>query len=384
MNKIGKLLACILCVTTLAGCWDRTEINDLAFVIATGLDKEGENRFRASVQVPLPSAMGGPNGGGGGTSGSEPYYVDSGFGRNVREADDDLQKRMSRQLLFSHRRIFIFGEEMAASGIEQTLNSILEHPESRLSTYLLIAKGDALDILMATPHFEELPSEAVREMVKTTLNIDTRNIINDLSLPGKDPVIPVVETVKTKNKGNDEREEIQINSTAIMKDDKLVFFTNEEETNGIYWLLQKMKRKKETIAVDKNSELNIEILDYKITPTYKEAHGLPEFTVKLHVEGILLQNEARLDLEDLEIYKMATNKFESHIKNEIEAIISHAKSEGVDPYGLGYSVYKKSNRFWEKQLSTQWRELLPNIKVNVDVEADIVRINNKGIKVREV
>lgn len=111
MNKIGKLLACILCVTTLAGCWDRTEINDLAFVIATGLDKEGENRFRASVQVPLPSAMGGPNGGGGGTSGSEPYYVDSGFGRNVREADDDLQKECQDSFYFHIEESLFLGRK---------------------------------------------------------------------------------------------------------------------------------------------------------------------------------------------------------------------------------------------------------------------------------
>lgn len=383
MKKSCFIIILFICGSLLSGCWDRTEVNDLAFVIATGFDKLGENDFRISAQTPLPSAMGGPSGGGGGTSGNSPFYVDSGKGRNIREADDDLQKRVSRELFLAHRRVFIFGEEVASGGIERSLNYILEHPESRLSTFLLIAKGEALDILTASPHFEQLPSEAVRELAKTNLNIDTRDVINDLHLPGKDPIIPVVKTVNTQNKGNDERKEVQLDSIGIMKDDTLKFFTNEDETSGIYWLHNKMRQKKITVAIDKESELNLIIRDYKLKPSYQVNNHIPEFTIGLFVNGTLLQNEAMLDLEDEKVYKMATTKFADQIRKQVEGVIDHAKSEGIDPYGLGWFVYKTDNILWEKHLAKKWRDILPNLKIHIDVNAEITRVNNKGIKIRE-
>lgn len=377
-----KPLILFICVLLLNGCWDRTEVNDLAFVIATGFDKMAENEFRAAVQTPLPSAMGGPSGGGGGTSGDSPYYVDSATGRNIREADDNLQKRVSRELFLAHRRVFIFGEKLASGGIKRSLDYILEHPESRLSTFILIAEGEALDIMTASPHFEQLPSEAVREMAKSTLNVDTRDIINDLDLPGKDPIIPIVKTVKTQNKGNDKKEEIQIDRIGIMKDDALAFITSEEEARGVFWLHNKMERKKITVPIDKDSELNLSIRDSKIKPSYKVKNHMPEFTLHLNVDGLLLQNEARLNLEEKDIYKMATNKFAEQVRKEVAAIINHAKAEGIDPYGLGCYVYRTDNVLWEKHLADKWRELLPDLKVEVDVKTEIVRVNNKGIKIR--
>lgn len=41
----------------LTGCWDRREINDVAFVLAGGADKEGDN-ILISVLIPLPRRAG--------------------------------------------------------------------------------------------------------------------------------------------------------------------------------------------------------------------------------------------------------------------------------------------------------------------------------------
>jgi len=90
-----------------------------------------------------------------------------------------------------------------------------------------------------------------------------------------------------------------------------------------------------------------------------------------------------LDLEDEEVYKMATTKFADQIRKQVEGVIDHAKSEGIDPYGLGWFVYKTDNILWEKHLAKKWRDILPNLKIHIDVNAEITRVNNKGIKIRE-
>lgn len=52
------LLICIL----LTGCWDRTEINDIAFVVSSAIDKK-KDQYRVAMQIPLVGQLGGQTGG---------------------------------------------------------------------------------------------------------------------------------------------------------------------------------------------------------------------------------------------------------------------------------------------------------------------------------
>ena len=59
------------------------------------------------------------------------------------------------------------------------------------------------------------------------------------------------------------------------------------------------------------------------------------------------------------------------IKDQIEAILTHSKSEGIDVYGLGWYLYRHENRLWKNKWENRWDELLKNVKVKVLVNAYI-------------
>src|SRR5213080_791664 len=180
------LLFCLPIMLT--GCWDRTEINDLAIVVATAQDKAGKENYRVTVQAPLPSSLGGPgsSGGGGGTSGEGPFLVAQGTGKNLNQGVQDIQSRLSRKLYFPHRRVLIIGEELAKRGITESLNAILIEPQSRLTTFLLISKGEGLKMLTAQPRMEQFSAEAIREMAKARMDVTVRDALLDLERPGKE------------------------------------------------------------------------------------------------------------------------------------------------------------------------------------------------------
>lgn len=66
MKSVLLLLG--ICGTTpfLSGCWDRTEITDLAIVTAASIDKKDNNQIELSVQVFIPSSISSGGGGQGG------------------------------------------------------------------------------------------------------------------------------------------------------------------------------------------------------------------------------------------------------------------------------------------------------------------------------
>jgi Ger(x)C family germination protein len=379
--KRGILLVFIFCqIVILTGCWDRTEINDLAFVMATGIDKGEKNKYRFSVQIPLPSSMGGSgsSGGGGGTSGEGPFVVLQGTGGNVRQGMEDIQTRLSRKLYFAHRRVTIVGEDLAREGIIPAMNAILIQPQSRVSTFVLIAKGDAVKLLTAQPRMEQFSGEAIREMAKSSIGQTVKDVLLDSNRPGKDTIIPVIEPTGTIEKEKDGKE-ILMSNFAVFKGDKLRFITSRQEAIGIMWLLEQMTKKTLTFSVSKDQEMTVQIIDNHLKPNMKVVNGNPAFSLKLRVTGILLENEPNLRIEDPDTYHLIIRKMENEIKSQVNSVLEHAHSVGADIFGFGWYLYKHHHKAWQNKWKDGWETQLPELKVDLSVDADIQRTTNSGL-----
>lgn len=379
MGKFRLLLLGICLVPILSGCWDRTEINDLAFVVATGVDKGANHQYRFSVQVPLPSSLGGAgsSGGGGGTSGEGPFLVAQGTGGNLREGIEDIQTRLSRRLYFSHRRVMVVGETLAKEGIMETLNSVFIQPQSRLSTFLIISKGDAVSMLQAQPRMEQFSGEAIREMAKAGINMTVMDALQDISRQGKEAIVPLIENTGTIKKDKNGKE-VRMGSFAVFKGDKLSYTTNMNESEGIMWLLEKMKKKSFSFPIDKDKEMTVQIIDNQVNSNLKISDKKPEFTLSVRVTGTLLENEPNLRIEDPNTYHMIIEKMEQEIKRHILTVLDHAHSQGADIYGFGWNLYKYHNQKWDRYWKNDWETTLRSLKVNINVDADIQRTTNSG------
>lgn len=379
MKKASILIMTLFLLIPLTGCWDRTEINDLAFVVATGVDKGPKQQYRFTVQIPLPSSLGGTgsSGGGGGTSGEGPFLVATGTGRNIREGVEDIQARLSRNLYFAHRRVLIIGEDQAKEGIREILNSVFIQPQSRLSTFLTVSKGEAVKMLKAQPRMEQSSAEAIREMAKAGANLTVMDVLQNLDRQGKSLIIPMVEPTGTLKKESDGKE-ILMESFAVFKADKLSFFTSKKESQGILWLLERMKKKSYSFSVLKNKEMTVHINENSVHPNLKIVNGNPEFAVSVRVTGYLLDNEPNLRIEDPATYNKIIDNMEKKIKNDIHSILDHAHTQGIDIYGFGWFLFKRHHQKWEHEWKQNWKSMLPSLKVTVKVDADIQRTTNTG------
>jgi Ger(x)C family germination protein len=379
MKKTVLLIILMSMSLLLAGCWDRTEINDMAIVVATGIDKGDKQNYRYSVQVPLPSSLGGPgsSGGGGGTSGEGPFIVAQGSGGNFEQGINWIQSRLSRKLYFSHRRVLVIGESLAKEGIKGTLNAIFMQPESRLSTFLLVSKGDALTLLETQPRMEQFSGEALREMAKNSINSTVLDILQDLERPGKEVILPLAEKTGLIPKRKNQKE-VEVSSFALFKDDQLRFITNPTESKGILWILEKMNKKSLTFPVSPGKEMTVKIIENHIKQDFFMEGTAPVFDLTIRAEGILLENESDLKLEDPKTYQLVIGKMKKEIKREVNSILVHAHSQSIDFKGFGWDLYKLQQQLWVDQFENKWDLVLPSLRVNVKVSADIQRTTNTG------
>jgi Ger(x)C family germination protein len=384
MKKSGLLIIFFSLPLLLTGCWDRTEINDMAIVVATGIDKGDNNNYRFTVQVPLPSSLGGPgsSGGGGGTNGEGPFIVAQGSGKNFEQGINWIQSRLSRKLYFSHRRVLVIGENLAKEGIKGTLNAIFVQPQSRLSTFLLISKGDALNLLETQPRMEQFSGEALREMANNSINTTVLDVLQDLERPGKEVILPLAEKTGLISKEKNQNE-VEVSSFALFKGDQLRFITNQTESLGVLWLLGKMNRKTFTFSISDGKEITVKIIEDHIKRDFHMEGSAPVFDLRISAEGTLLENESNLKLEDPETYQLVINKMKKEINKEVTSVLGHAHSQAVDLYGFGWYLYKLQQQLWVERFGEKWDMILPSLQVNVKVDADIQRMTNTGYVEKE-
>ncbi|MGI5823872.1 MAG: hypothetical protein ACOX6Z_08020, partial [Dethiobacteria bacterium] len=116
--EIVLILAFILVFILLSGsgCWDKTEIEDLAILTAWGVDREENGDILASAVIVKPFAVAGQTGEGSAPP-ERPFWLASSSGRNMLEAMCNFATFSPRFIFCAHSRFVIFGEETARQGV---------------------------------------------------------------------------------------------------------------------------------------------------------------------------------------------------------------------------------------------------------------------------
>lgn len=98
------ILLLSLCSFFLAGCWDRTELNEQAIWLATGWDIDEEGEIEISGQIIIPAKIQMKEGG----SGEDTFFVVSSKGDNVGDILDDIQKKTTKKSLLRSKACHYF------------------------------------------------------------------------------------------------------------------------------------------------------------------------------------------------------------------------------------------------------------------------------------
>jgi Ger(x)C family germination protein len=370
-----KKIWIIFCASTfiLGGCWDRQEINDVAFVVGTAVDK-AEQGYRVSWQIALPGQMGGPSGGGGGTSGEKKWYIDAVTDKTVNTAVEKIQRSVSRRLNFSHRRIVVIGEEVAKEGVTSILDVFIRAPLNRLTAFPIVAKGEGQDLLSVEAPIEQFPAEMVRELVQMNMSEseNLRTFIYKVLTEGIDPIAIVLKKDHTNpGKGEDKKTLMEVAGLAIFKYDKLVGILEGEKALGL--LIAMGRAKSPAILVEGDDEINefsvqLQEIQVKMKTVIKKSE--PSVSLIVRAKGNIYEDNSKhgltTDQDVRERERMLNEKLAKIIKDGVSSI---QKME-ADSLGIGATIYRKNPQFWN-QIRNDWPQHYSKMKISVKVDTYI-------------
>lgn len=355
----------------LTGCWDRREVNDTAIVSGMAVDKTEDGNYRLAVQFPLAGQLGGPGGGGGGTSGAKSWYLDSASGSSLKEADANLQRSLSRQLYYAHRRVLIFGEQLAREGISSHLDITIRTSQNRLSAMVVFAKGEAIDVLNANTVMEQQPSEMLRELTINSIREPRtiKHLVNKLVTEGLDVAAPYFAATETQGgQKAKSKPRISVEGLAVFKGDRLVGFLKGENATGVLWAMNQAKRPSLSVkSPEGNGRITIQFSETsrELVPVVNGDEI--SMKIKLRGTGIVYENQSGYKASSDNLSAVSTLATEK-LKNQVQKSIKVIQGYKSDVCGFGDTLHRKKPKVW-KQVRENWYDLYADMKV--EVEADL-------------
>lgn len=365
------------CTVLLTGCWDRTEINDIAFVSCTAIDQDKDG-FRLTVQVPVPSQLGGMSGvgAGGGGQGIQSFFTAEGTGPTIRAANMEQQKNVSRELYFSHRRVVLIGEGLAKKGIETMLDLIGRLPQNRLTSHLLITEGNAGPYLKLKAPMEKIPAEFYREKAEQSSQtpMTIREIANILLTNGVDPAIPYLSM--NNGEGSDKKEgttihQVSLKGFALFHQDKMKGVLTGEDATGLLWAKgQVIKANINVEAPEGEGLLSLQVERNQVKMDSTVVDDQIEIRIRLSANAVLVENQSLMSLSNSKNVAAVEEAVNRKVEAQVSRTIGLLQKLGSDAVGFGDQLHRKHPALWQR-LGDRWETLYPKAKVTVQANIHI-------------
>ncbi|MCY9693834.1 Ger(x)C family spore germination protein [Paenibacillus alginolyticus] len=379
-----RILPIVLIASLLSGCWGRKEVNDIAIVTATGIDLSDNGLIRVTLLLAVPRLFGTTSaGGGGGESKLETSagWIVSEKGETVMDAYRKFQGTLPRKIFFSHNRVIVIGENLAKKGVMPVLDFFERTRQSQLNSYVLVTKTEAAEVLNFKPKFEKLTSEIIKEEMKTNIGPSVRigQFLTMVMDEGEEPYAPRISVVPSESGGFGLKDTKNLNATegtAAFLGDRLVGWLDNEETRGLMWVRNEMKKGVITVNIPKErggGRVSAEFSNVRSKLSPIESEGDIRMKIKLSASLNVYENTSNLDLSETKNAEILRTLFADEIKERIRLVCEKAqKTFQSDILGFGQSVYRHNHSAWKVRYAKKWRTLFPDVKVDTETSVQIV------------
>lgn len=198
MKKFRNFLLCFLifCIISilifsLSGCYSVQSIDDLAYVVALGIDLGKNNNLELTVQLTFPNSADSSSSSGE----AAPTIINSVECSSINSGISLLNSYVSKEINLSHCKVLIFSEAIASRGIGSEIYTLSNQVEIRPDCNVIISKSSAKQyITNSKPELENLVVKYYEltpysnEYTGHITNATMSNFFNALSANYGDPV----------------------------------------------------------------------------------------------------------------------------------------------------------------------------------------------------
>lgn len=370
---IAVVIAALLTLTVLAGCWDSRELNKWFILTGTGLDvAEDPEKVYITFQIANIKQGNADESGGDKTSGGQSVITFGIASDSLQHAVSEINIDNDQKLLFQHNQIRLFGIELAERGIKDHLDLLLRDFQARLEVPMAVVDGRGEDILkLKLPHepnsgifmggfLKDLSDRSAKYNVRL---IDFVHMLLDGTAA---PVMPILKITKTEN----DEKGVMVDGMAVFKSDKMIGRLDREETLGYLWSFGDIHNLEVNVTEGENrAALHISKLDCKRKLTINPDQSV-EVDLKIDASLNIAEQHGFGDFKPTELLKHLEKLAQEKIKETIMGTFAKAKELKADFFGFCTMAQKHHPKEWEK-MKDRWDEIFAAINLDIEVKTKI-------------
>lgn len=381
---MGKWLFLLGSLLILSGCAGKEEIDDLALVMAVGIDQAKDDGVEVSIEVARPADARGQTGAPAGNTG-DPIWSASSEGKTIFEAIRNLSNFSTRRVFWAHNFIIVINEKVAQEkGIADIIDFFTRNPELRMRTWVVVTPDSAKDVITTMTGLEILPGEAMDKLFRYSdiSNAAPRSEMKDVQAAYlSDTTEPFMARLKLVDRGVSDKKkgqagsfkQIELAGTGVFKDDHLVGVLSKSETKGFLPFVQKVTSGVFVLpcSADPDQKLTAE-MDYErfeVKPTYK--NGKPAFVVDAKIYLNIVEAGCPFSIENKQEVNRLEKEIEGRMTATIERVLEKSQKEFKSDFlELGRQFNNRYPAEW-KQFKGKWETVYPEAAISVKVDADV-------------
>ncbi len=408
LRKLASLLIVMLLSASLAGCWDKRELEQQAFVTSLAIDQGSlDDTFIWTFRIAPPRQLAGGVGSVGGNQPSSTLV--SVEAPTLHAALNLLNSFIDRKLNLMHLKVVVVGAELAKKD-PLPLRILSRYREIRNNLFVLIAEDKAKDILkLNKPVLEKNPSKFAENLILNTsftgfapktqlldfvIALESEAIAPTAILVGLNKGMPAhlkasPETVAPYIPGEIPREgdtPFEIMGTAVFKDNHMVGTLTGTENrtmamaNGNY--LRSTFSIRDPLEPSKHLAMDVRAGSPPVIKVQLRGNR-PLISVELSLEADLLASQSSVDYSDLKNIKILEKLVALKVSKTLKDTVKKTQGMGADVFGFGNKA-RHLVKTWAEWEQLDWGDLYPKADVQVTVDFSIRRIGLMYQPVRPV
>ena len=360
----------------LTGCYDKTELFQVALVNGIGVDKVSDDNFvLVTLELASPYAAQLEEGALGKTNNS---IIVTGGGETVYDAIRHISKSNSVILDFAHIKTIILSENYCETSISEFLDFAGRNRQFRNINWVLVSDGTANNIIKSRMSTKDITSIGLSDMMtklqkeEYIFPVNLNSLIISLENQSKSAVVPLISIGKSEI---NPQGKIEVDRTAIIKKDKLIGTLSHDESKSYMWLSDK---KTGTVVVN---PIKSEVPNRKVTVLIKKkfAKVVPYMAedgihFKIQCFGTAEIKETENFLITKESIDIIERNTETILKHQLSSLIEKLQHEfNADVIGFAESIYINDPKTWFK-IEDHWNEMFPDAKYEINFNIELKRI----------
>lgn len=280
----------------------------------------------------------------------------------------------------AHTSNIVVGEEVAKSGMTSILDYTARSTNMRLKTGLFVVRGGTAQELITETAGENSSASDMLEFLERNIEFvsegavfNVRDVIEALARDGC-ALVMAVELGESNEITEGSAEKVIIPAGfAVIKGAELIGYVPTEISLGVCILTGNMKGA--DIVVDDEEGLNISL---RLTASNCKARSVvkdkkvEKLVIDINIETAITECERLIDPGAVGVREALADKVEQYVYDQVCRVLDLSQEMGVDFTAIGRKA--ALIRFDAPlQAEKEWREIFPDIELEVNVSADIHR-----------